>query len=185
MSWIIILGALTAAVVLSYAWLNKEIVSEIEVWNPAGDKGTALLVYHPGKGGFGQRVTSALVEGLISNGWRVERTTPSAQAPTDLSGYDLLVLGGPTYWFTPSRPIHRYLRRLGDLAGKRTVTIITGLGAGDRSNSIMENDVQEANGDLVKSLLLYTIRPNEDLHGINDAEEIATRAAKGIPLPGE
>jgi len=65
------------------------------------------------------------------------------------------------------------------------VTIITGMGAGGRSNSIMEKDVRAANGDLVKALLLYTIRPNEDLHGVNDAVEIATRAAKDIPLPGE
>jgi len=77
------------------------------------------------------------------------------------------------------------LGRLGDLGGKPTVTIITAMGAGRRSASIMEKDVREANGDLVKSLLLYTLRPNEDLYGINDAVEIATKTAKQIPLPGE
>ncbi len=185
MTLIVLLIVLAAALVLSYLWLNKEVVSELEVRNSEGSVGTALVVYHPGKGGSGKRITTSFVQGLVSNGWRVEMTTPSAQAPTDLSGYDLLVLGGPTYWFTPNRPIRRYLRRLGDLGGKRTVTIITGMGEGGRSTSIMERDVREANGDLVKALLLYTIRPNEELHGINDAVEIATRAAKEIPLPGE
>ena len=182
---IIVLVVLAAAGALSYLWLNKEMVSEVEVRNPEGDAGTALVVYHPGKSDFQEKVTYAFAEGLASNGWRVEITTASAQAPTDFSGYDLLVLGGPTYWFTPSRPIQRYLSRLGDLGGQPTVTIITAMGAGGRSISIMDQDVQEANGDLVKSLILYTIRPNEDLYGINDAVEIATQAAKEISLPGE
>ena len=182
---IIVLVVLAAAGALSYLWLNKEVVSEVEVRNPEGDAGTALVVYHPGKSDFQEKVTYAFAEGLASNGWRVEITTASAQAPTDFSGYDLLVLGGPTYWFTPSRPIQRYLSRLGDLGGQPTVTIITAMGAGGRSISIMDQDVQEANGDLVKSLIIYTIRPNEDLYGINDAVEIATQAAKEISLPGE
>jgi flavorubredoxin len=183
MGLITVLVILVAAVGLSYLWLNKEVVSEVEVRNPGGNAGTALVVYHPGKSDFHNRVTSGFVEGLVSNGWRVEITTASTQAPTDLSGYDLLVLGGPTYWFTPNRPIRRYLSRLGDLGGQRTITIITAMGAGERSTSIMEKQVREANGNLVNALILYTTRPNEDLYGINDAVEIATRAAKEIALP--
>jgi len=179
------LVVLAAAVALSYLWLNKEVISDVEVRNPQGDTGTALVVYHPGKSDFQGKVTYAFVEGLVSNGWRVEITTASSQAPTDLAGYDLLVLGGPTYWFTPARPIRRYLSQLGDLGGQPTVTIITAMGAGGRSISIMEKQVREANGDLVKSLILYTFRPNEDLYGINDAVEIATQAAREIPLPGD
>jgi flavorubredoxin len=182
---IVVLVVLAAAGALSYLWLNKEVVSEVEVRNPEGDAGTALVVYHPGKSDFQEKVTYAFAEGLASNGWRVEITTASAQAPTDFSGYDLLVLGGSTYWFTPSRPIRRYLSRLGDLGGQPTATIITAMGLGERSISVMEQQVREANGDLVKSLILYTMRPNEDLYGINDAVEIATQAAKEIPLPGE
>ena len=181
----IVVVVLAAALVLSNLWLNMDVVSEVEVRNPEGDAGTTLVVYHPGKSDFHERVTSGFAEGLVSNGWRVEITTASAQAPTDLSGYDLLVLGGPTYWFTPNQPIRRYLSRLGDLGGQSTVTIITSMGVGERSISIMDQDVREANGDLVKSLILYTLRPNEDLYGINDAVEIATQAAKDIPLAGE
>jgi len=188
---IIVLVILVAAVGLSYLWLNKEVVSEVKVLNPGGDVGTALVVYHPGKSDFHDRVTSGFAEGLVSNGWRVEITTPSFQAPTDLSSYDLLVLGGPTYWFTPNRPIRRYLSRLGDLGGQRTVTIITAMGAGGRSTSIIEKQVREANGDLVNALLLYKMRPNDDNNYVNSkqnqalAVEMATQAAKEIPLPGE
>ncbi len=132
---------------------------------------------------------SLALEGLVSNGWRVEVTTPSAQTATDLSGYDLLVLGGPTYGFTPNQAIKRYLKRLGDLDGQRTVTIITALGAGERSTAIMENLVRQANGDLVRALLLYKSRPNDDDNFVDGeqnqtlAVEMATRAAQEIPPP--
>ena len=182
-------------VVATVAWLdygrNKEVTSEAKTLNPEGKTGTALVVYHPGKSDFQHRVFSGFAEGLVSRGWRVEITTPSSQAPTDLSGYNLLVLGGPTYWFTPNRPIKRYLSRLGDLGGQRTVTIITALGAGERSASIMESLVREANGDLVNGSLLYKMRPNDDDNYIDGnqnkalAVEMATQAAREIPLPGE
>ena len=145
--WIALL-AVSVLVVVVVAMLdygrNKEVVSEVNALNPGGDGGTALVVYHPGKSDFQHRVFSGFAEGLVSRDWRVEITTPSSQAPTDLSSYDLLVLGGPTYWFTPNRPVRRYLSRLGDLGGQRTVTIITAMGAGERSISIMEKQVREA-----------------------------------------
>ena len=176
-------GMLAVLAVLSDLWLNKEVASEIQIVNPDGDAGAALVVYHPGKFGFGQRVWSAFVQGLVSRGWRVEITTASPQAPTDLSPYDLLVVSGPTYYFTPSRPMLSYLERLRDAGGKPVATILTAIGAGERSNAILQKAVDAANGKLIASLLLYTVRPNEDLYGINDAEEIAASAAKEIRLP--
>ena len=170
---------------LLMSWLNAEVVSGVEVLNTGGTAGTALVVYHPGKSEFQRDVSYAFAEGLVSNGWRVEITTASSQAPTDLSGYDLLVLGAPTYDWRPAKRLQRYLRGLGDLGGQRTVTIISGMGYAELSGPTMEKLVREVNGDLVKSLILYTMRPNEDLYGINDAVEIATQAAKEIHLPGE
>jgi hypothetical protein len=175
---------LAAGMVLLYLVTSQDVASGIEVLNRGGDQGTALVVYHPGLTGFHERVTSAFADGLVSNGWRVEMTTASPYAPTDLSSYDLLVLGGPTYFWTPNRPIKSYLSRLGDLGGKRTAIIITSLGMGDRSISTMERLVRAANGDLLKSLLLYSLAPNEDIYGMNDPEEIASQVAKGIMPPG-
>jgi len=190
MIFIIALTVLAAAWALSYLWLNKEFVSGIEVRNPEGEAGTALVVDHPGRGSFHVRVISGFVEGLVSSGWRVEMTTASGQAPTDLSGYDLLVLGSPTYWFTPSVPIRRYLGRLGDLEGQRTVTIITGMGAGKRSSSVIGRWVREANGDLVGALLFYWVRPNDDDNYVTTSQnktlavEMAAQAARELPPPG-
>ncbi len=190
--FLIVLIAVIAALAVGgrmYYGRNKDVVSEVKTLNPGGDVGTAFVVYHAGKSDFQQRVISGFVEGLVSTGWRVELTTASDQTPTNLSAYDLLVLGGPTYIFTPNRPIRRYLSRLGDLRGQRTVTIITAMGAGSRSSSIMERLVREANGDQVKSLLLYKMRPNDDDNYVNGkqnralAVEMANLAAREIPLP--
>lgn len=175
---------LAAGMALLYFVTSQDVASGVEVLNRGGDQGTALVVYHPGLTGFHERVTSAFADGLVSNGWRVEMTTASPYAPTDLSSYDLLVLGGPTYFWTPNRPIRSYLSRLGDLRGKRTAIIITSLGMGERSISKMERLVRAANGDLLKSLLLYSLAPNEDIYGMNDPEEIASQVAKGIMPPG-
>lgn len=181
-----------AAIAAWAAWLfsgrNREVASEVTTLNPEGETGAALVVYHPGKSDFQRRVFAGLAEGLVSNGWRVEMTTPSPQTPTDLSGYDLLVLGGPTYGFTPNRPIQKYLSRLGDLGGKPTATIITALGMGERSTHIMEQLVRKANGKLVKALVLYKARPNDDDNYVNGkqnrelAVQMATQAAQQIDL---
>lgn len=166
-------------------WLNAEVVSPVETLNPAGEAGTALLVYHPGRTGLQRRVSMAFAEGLASNGWRVSITTASSHTPTNLSGYDLLVLSTPTYDWLPARRIRTYLQRLGDTSGQPTVVIVTGLGLTGRSLARMERMVQQANGQLIASFVLRTLGSNETMDGQNDPEAIMRRAGQEIPLPGE
>ena len=168
---------------------NREVVSEVKTLNSDGKGGTALVVYNPGKSDFQHRVFTGFAEGLVSNGWRVEVATPSGQTPTDLAGYDLLVLGGATYGFKPNQPIQTYVHRLGDLGGKPTVTIITALGMGERSSRIMEQLVRQANGNLAQALVLYKVRPNDEDNPVGGSQnqdvavEMATRAAMEIEPP--
>jgi hypothetical protein len=187
----LIASALTLVVLLA-GWqgllsfvVNAEVVSDVEVLNPNGSAGTALVTYHPGKSGFQEMLMDGFSEGLVSNGWRVDVATASKAAPTDLSGYDLLVLSAPTYDWLPARPIQRYLRRLGDLEGQPTVVIISAAGIAELSLPTMEDLVREANGDLVASYALLTLVPNRMEYGIDDPAEIMRREAKAIPLPGE
>jgi hypothetical protein len=186
---LVTVSALTLAVLslswygLLSSWINQGVVSAVETVNPDGDTGTALIVYHPGKSSFQRDVSDAFADGLVSNGWRVEITTASLRAPKDLSSYDLLVLGAPTYDWLPAKPIQAYVARLGDLAGKPTVTIISGAGYTELSQPAMERLVHEAGGQLVRSLAVWTMRPNEDLYGTNDAKEAMRQAAQQISLP--
>jgi hypothetical protein len=184
--------AVATFLVLLFSWqgllnfvVSAEVISDIEVLNPGGDAGTALVVYHPGRSGYQEMLTQAFSEGLVSNGWRVEVTTASVEAPADLAGYDLLVLGAPTYDWVPARPIQRYLERIGDLGGRSTAVIISAAGTTTLSLPMMEDLVRDANGDLVGSYALWTLVPNRVGFGIDDPEEIMRREAKAIPLPGE
>ncbi len=169
-----------AVTVTITVWLEfHEVVSPIRVLNSEGEGGTALVVYQKGLRDFQPKVASAFAEGLVSKGWRVEITTVSPRAPTKISKYDLLVLGWPTYWFTPSLPIRRYLRRIGDLEGKKTVIICTAAGAPAGSCRKMMSLVQRANGTILKALTLFTMRPNE---GNGDPLAMATQAAEELHL---
>ncbi len=185
----------TALFILASAWgwvlymTNRQVVSELTVVDPHGTAGRALVVYHPGLSDFQEHMIRSFTEGLVSRGWRVELTTASAKAPTDLSGYDLLLVGGPTYWWAPARPIQRYVARLGDLGGKPTAILVTGAGSVGRSRSIMERLVREANGEIVVSLSLTTMHPNDETamrageRNRVTAERMAREAAQRLPLP--
>jgi hypothetical protein len=69
------------------------------------------------------------------------------------------------------------------------VTIITALGMGGRSTRIMEQLVRQANGHLVKALVLYKARPNDDKNSVDGKQnqelaiEMATQAALEIEPP--
>jgi hypothetical protein len=165
--------------------VNAEAISDVEIMHSNGSAGTALLAYHPGRSSYQEMLIRGFPEGLVSNGWRVEIATASKKAPTDLSGYDLLVLSAPTYDWVPAKPIQRYLERLGDLQGQPTVVIISAAGTTTLSLPMMEDLVREANGDLVASYALWTLVPNRLSYGIDDPEEILRREAKAIPLPGQ
>jgi hypothetical protein len=182
--------AVVTLVALFVAWqgllgsmVNAEVISDVEVLNPDGSKGTALVAYHPGRSGYQEMLAWSFSKGLVSNGWRVEITTASKEAPTDLSGYDLLVLGAPTYDWVPAKRIQRYLEQLGDLGGQPTVVIISAAGKTTVSLPRMEELVREANGDLVASYALWTMVPNRLAYGIGDPEEIMRREANAIPVP--
>jgi len=157
--------------------------SEVVTVNPTGATGTAFVVYHAGLSSFQEDVTSAFVRGLVSSGWRCDVTTASREAPADLSGYDLLVFGTPTYAFKPARPITQYLERVGDLGELHTVLLVTGAGTTERAASALADTVTEANGTPIKVLELWHAASNEEIYGISGAIEIAERAGASIELP--
>jgi len=133
--------------------MNKDVVSGIEVINPGGSK-TALVVYQTGLTSFPKDTSYAFANGLAASGWRVGITTASPQAPSNLSKYNLLVLGFPVYGGKPGKAIVRYVDRVGDLHG--TNTVIIACGRTDNMNNVeaMTQNVHAANGTVLKSLAL-------------------------------
>lgn len=156
--------------------MNNDVITQLIIKNPEGNK-TALVLYHPGLSSFSRDVSYAFAEGLVSNNWRVEIATPSIEAPTDLSNYDLLVVSSNTYGFNPDTPTSRHIERIGDLKGIETVLITLGAGTAENSQQIFKNLVESHNGTIIESLLLYSMAPNE---GGNSATEVAEQTAKEI-----
>jgi hypothetical protein len=170
---VVILAVLLAYV--AYA-INNDVVTQLVIRNPEGVK-TALVLYHPGLTSFSKDVAFAFADGLVENDWRVEVTTPSIEAPTDLSKYSLLVVVSNTYAFTPDAPTTRQLERIGNLSGIQSVLITLGAGSAQESKQSLENMIQARNGTIIESLLLYSMAPNE---GDKSATEIAEETAQQI-----
>jgi len=124
--------------------INREVVSEIDLMNPDGDK-TALIVYQPGFSSFPKDVSYIFADGLTSNGWRVEITTASPQAPSDFSKYSLLVLGYPNYGNAVGTAIVNYVNRVDDFGGVNTVIISCG-GPSTASIDALRQQVEAGNG---------------------------------------
>ena len=165
---------IASVIALAYVGIriSSDVASEIEILNPEGSK-IALVIYHPGMTSLMRDVTYAFADGLVSNGWRVEITTPSSEAPTDISGYDLLVLGSPVYGFSLTPTIERYLERIGDLQKIETVAILTAAGAPGESASTMEKAILDSNGTVREVIELFGMAPNEGNANPIDLAELA------------
>ena len=167
-----------SAVLLIYVGfvINNDVVTQLVIRNPEGAK-TALVLYHPGLTSFSKDVAYAFADGLVENDWRVEVATPSFEAPTDVSKYSLLVVISNTYAFTPDAPTTRHLERIGNLNGIQSVLLTLGAGSAEESKQSLENMIQDRNGTIIESLLLYSMAPNE---GDKSATEIAEQTAQQI-----
>jgi hypothetical protein len=183
-------AATAAAVVLLWivyydVWFSgrhhREHVSDVTRAGGSGDAGRALIVYHS-HSGFQAAIQRALTEGLQSSGWQVDITTASHATPTDLRPYGLLVLGAPSFNWVPARPITDYLDRLGSLAGKPVLLVVSGGGMTDRALRTLRRRVTRAGGRIVSSLEIWTTRLNRERYGVNDPGEIMRRAGAELRI---
>lgn len=163
---------------------NAEFVSPVTTLGGDGSAGLALIVYHQGRGPaqFQARMQRAFAEGLQAHGWQVDITTASRQTPTDLSGYDLLVLGAQTYNWCPARPIVDFVDRVGDLRGKPVVVIVSGGGMTERALRVLQTRIVKAGGVIVDAVEIWTSRSNEERHGLTDPGAIMRRAGARLTL---
>jgi len=91
--------------ILMRGW-DKEKPSKTEILQPKSDEsiGKALIVYHPGATGYTEEIAYAIGEGLQSTNWEVTLDRANKATVADLSSYDVLLVGSPTYAGTPRPP---------------------------------------------------------------------------------
>jgi flavorubredoxin len=104
--------------------------------------GKALVVYDSVFGNT-EKVARALARGLEDGGVGVECVRVDAVKFDELSGNDLLVIGGPVHGWNVSKPIKEFLERLKSmegLSGKKAFAFDTKMGrsmlAGDAGGKI-------------------------------------------------
>lgn len=182
----IILGILVViGVAAGYVFqkIYAENLSPVTAINPQSSMPKALVIYDPGLSDFQERVTKAFADGLTAK-WHVELTTSSKQTPIDLGSYSLIVLGGPVYGGIPSKPVQDYLDRVGSFESLKVVVLITAAGAGEDAEVWMKEKIEAMGGEVVESIVLSTMTPNEDRYGIKDPIEIAFKEAESIDYMG-
>ena len=175
---VVIAAVLAAAAAVLLVLTGREVRRAPVALNPGGGA-TALVVVHPGLSDFPDSVVHAFANGLVERGWQVRLVTANPDAPADLSPFGLLALAGPVYWWSPAPALTRYVRRVGDLHGTPVAVVLTGAGQGERALARMQRTVEHARGKVVRSLVVYTLKPNDErLYGTVPNRRIAFDLAR-------
>jgi hypothetical protein len=148
---IILITGLILSIVIVTSLNSVEIIRDLEIQNPDGTKGTVFVVFRPGLTGFNEGVVNEFVRGLVDSDWRVEVTTCSSQTPTNVTLYDLIVLGSPVNGAKPHASMLEYLTRI-DFLGKPVVLILTSGGLGGTGMDYFGNATIAANGVILAEM---------------------------------
>lgn len=113
--WIIVGIILVILILISViAWLVGYSRSHnSETIKPEGDiTSKALIVYDPGLTGGTKTAALYMAEDLKSKNYEVTVAGVRSSEATDVSGYDILIVGSPTYGANPTGPVKSYLNGL-------------------------------------------------------------------------
>ena len=113
----------------------RDDVRDLETRNSDGTTGTAFVAFRAGISGFNEDIVNEFVRGLIEQDWRIEITTTSSETPTNVTGYDFIVLACPVNGGAPHQFMLDYLARV-DFTGKPVVLILTS--GGENSTAAMD-----------------------------------------------
>jgi flavodoxin len=109
---VVILGAFAFMAVIIFD-VNSNLAGGSETLSPAGNvTGQALVVYNPGIGGGARNVASTIANDLKAQGYSVVLAGVKSAAAADVSGYDVIVVGGPIYVGNASGSVKAYLQGL-------------------------------------------------------------------------
>jgi flavodoxin len=85
----------------------------------------------------------------------LRRKTPLKSCQADLKGYDLLVLCGPIWCYSPPAGVNEYISRLKNANGKKCAVLLTMGSSGDRRTvDMMRKDIEKKGVTLVDSMAL-------------------------------
>jgi flavodoxin len=82
------------------------------------DAPKALVVYQPTVGDSGKTIAERIAAGLNENGYEVTLAYPSEKLSSDISAYDIVVLGSGVYAGKSSKALRDYVSSVDSFSGK-------------------------------------------------------------------
>jgi hypothetical protein len=158
---------------------HRETVTPVVPFGPEGGK-RILIAYHSAHHGFQCALQTKLAQRLAETGLRVDLTTASTKAPSDIAGYDLIVFGAPAYNWIPAWPVTAYIRRLRNLHGKQIVLIVSGGGMTAQAMERLREEIEAAHGRLIDELEVWVARPNPPRFGATEPDAIISGLAADL-----
>ncbi|WP_424359834.1 flavodoxin family protein [Methanocella sp. MCL-LM] len=128
---IVIVMVVVLAGVAAMAFIMFDVMSNTatgtEKLTPIGDvAGKALVVYDPGVTGTAKAAAGIVARELQAEGYVVDLAGVKSATAADVSGYDVIVVGGPTYAGNLSGSAKTYLENLKPSADVRIGIFATG-----------------------------------------------------------
>ncbi len=125
------------------------------------------------------RVCRAYAEGLTSRDWSV--TVASVAALDEVEDeFDLYTFCTNTYNWAPDWAVSRYIRQQPSLGGKNVVAITLGSGSTKRAERQLKQLLEEKEGNVLRSVSLYLMRPNDESRLDESNVEVAVQLAQQL-----
>jgi flavodoxin len=102
-----------------------------ELLKPDGPAaGMALIVYNPGLSGAPKEAATQIAHDLQARGYEVTLAGVNSEAAANVSGYDVIVAGGPIYGGKVSPSVYTYLQEMAPPAGVKVGAFAIGSSTG-------------------------------------------------------
>ncbi len=153
----IVMGALFCGDVMSYTGPGSKIL------DPAGvPVGKALVAFNPGLSGEARSAAETIAGDLQSKGYAVNLVGIKNAAAANITGYDVVIAGGPMYWGRVCNSVDAYINALKPQNGIRLGVYGT-TGSGEFHDSDIASFGKQVAatpyyGTLGKSVVAKTIR---------------------------
>ena len=106
--------------------LSSYTASGSQTLNPSGPSvGRALVVYDPGLSGAAQKAAQMVAQDLQQKGYVVDLAGVKSSAASNLSGYGIIVAGGPMYFGQATSSIDDFLNGVGPQQNAKLGVFVT------------------------------------------------------------
>lgn len=138
-------------------------VENVQVIGASVNGPKALVIYDPDPFyDLDQQVCIGFAEGLAEQNWLVVVATVAAAENLRDTAYALHAFCANTYNWAPDRAVRKFIRKSDALKGQSVVAFTVGSGSTQRAQRLLEEELKGKNANLLNSISLWLMRPNDE-----------------------